>query len=322
MITKFEQLPNELILNCFIYFNFYELYQSFFGLNQRINKLMLYQTDIIIDLDLIPNGDLLTFYYKLNHFLSLRKNHPLSMNTSNEQRFTLIMNDNLFQDKFSKLKSLTLFDIHAGVICDAIFDKRIKLYKTLEKLILQEISEAEEHGQDIERLCSQLISSKMKSLKYLNINVKSYSCGCEIGIQSRDSNVDLEFLYLSDKEKSFSNLETLIIGDIHLEDTTKVSFHTLTEKLLPHLPKLQNLMINSIHFNENKFQLTHGTHQSTIKTNATIPINLKLIKICTHVETNNEHMEEENKQLLKNFFLNNNSSDIKTFYINDENVLE
>jgi hypothetical protein len=52
----------------------------------------------------------------------------------------------------------------------------------------------------------------MKSLKYLNLTLKPYSCGCEIGLQSRDDKVDLEFRHLSRETSSFSNLETLIIG--------------------------------------------------------------------------------------------------------------
>jgi hypothetical protein len=52
----------------------------------------------------------------------------------------------------------------------------------------------------------------MRSLKYLNLTVKPYSCGCETGIQSRDTDVDLEFQDLSEQDQSLSNLETLIIG--------------------------------------------------------------------------------------------------------------
>jgi hypothetical protein len=141
MITKFEQLPNEVILICFSYFNFYWLYE----------KLILHQTKNSINLDSIPDENVFTFCFKLNHFLTITKNYPLSISTYNEQRFALIMKDNLFQDKFSKLKSLTLFDIHADPIFNAIFDRRAKLYKTLERLTLQEISESEEHGHDVER---------------------------------------------------------------------------------------------------------------------------------------------------------------------------
>ncbi|CAF1307912.1 unnamed protein product [Rotaria sordida] len=329
MITKFEQLPNEMILICFSYLSFYWLYETFSCLNQRFNKLILQQTKNSIDLDSIPDENILTFCFKLNNFLRITKNYPLSISTYNEQRFTLIMKDNLFQDKFSKLKSLILSDIHAEPIFNAIFDRRTKLYKTLQRLTLQEISESEEHGHDVERLCRQLISSKMKSLKYLNLNVKPYSCGCEFGIQSRDNDVDLQFQYLSKHEKSLSNLETLIIGDIPDEydacTRTKLSFYTLTEELLPSLPKLKNLIINSIHFGQNRHHQLYLMPQPTIKTNAVIKLNLESIKIWTNKEWNNENVDKQNKKLLKDFFLEANSSDvttIKTFYINNESVLK
>ncbi|CAF0855644.1 unnamed protein product [Adineta steineri] len=58
--------------------------------------------------------------------------------------------------------------------------------------------------------------------------METYSCGCEVDIQSRDSNVGLQFQYLSEQQKSMSNLETLIIENIPNEyDTstiTKLSF--------------------------------------------------------------------------------------------------
>jgi hypothetical protein len=150
MITKFEHLPNELILICLSYFHFYCLYETFSCLNQRFNKLILHQANIYIDLNSISDGDFLTFCLKLNHFLTTTKNYPLSISTYNEQRFTLIIKDNLFQDKFSKLKSLTLSDMHAGPIFDAIFDEKTQLYERLERLTLGDISEADEHDGTIE----------------------------------------------------------------------------------------------------------------------------------------------------------------------------
>ena len=72
MITKFEQLPNELILICFAYFDFYELYDIFSSLNQRFNQLIQYQTKIHIDLSSIPSRKFLTFSFQfmINLFIS------------------------------------------------------------------------------------------------------------------------------------------------------------------------------------------------------------------------------------------------------------
>jgi hypothetical protein len=52
----------------------------------------------------------------------------------------------------------------------------------------------------------------------------------------------------------------LIFTDIPEDDegvdevTTKISFDTLTEELLPSLPKLKSLAINEIHFNEDNYE--------------------------------------------------------------------
>jgi hypothetical protein len=54
-ITKFEQLPNELILVCFDYFDLYQLYEIFYYLNERFKKLILHQAKLYINLNSIPN---------------------------------------------------------------------------------------------------------------------------------------------------------------------------------------------------------------------------------------------------------------------------
>jgi hypothetical protein len=152
MITKFEQLPNELILLCFSYFTFYELYETFFCLNQRLNQLLLSKASIYINLNnSIIETSFLTFCYKLHDYLRQSKNDFLAMTSYNEIRFNIIMKDDLFQDKFAKLKSLALHDIHADSIYNAIFDQRLNLYERLERLILHEVSEEEEHGSDVNR---------------------------------------------------------------------------------------------------------------------------------------------------------------------------
>lgn len=102
----------------------------------------------------------------------------------------------------------------------------------------------------------------MKSLKYLNLNFELYSCECDYSINIRDDHVDLQF-DLS-REKSFSNLETLVIGcipegndDEYMESATQISFITLKKDLLPYLPKLKELIINSLHFDEQNYRRQH-----------------------------------------------------------------
>ena len=151
-MTKFEQLPNELLLMCFRYFDFYHLYEMFFGLNQRFNQLIQNQTKIHIELYLIPSGKFLTFCYQLYQLLTTSENYLLSIVALDKYRFNIIFYDDLFKDKFSKLKSLTLSNIDTRTICSIIFDRTTKLYESLEKLrLLDKISEENKHANDIER---------------------------------------------------------------------------------------------------------------------------------------------------------------------------
>ena len=149
VITIFEQLPNELIVLCLNYLTFVDLYESFFGLNQRLNQLLLSKPTIYIDS--IPETHFLTHCLKLSHFLSRSQNDLLALQSYDENQFKLIMKDHLFKDKFSRLKSLTLNSIHADLIYDVIFNEEMKLYDILERLLLIEVSEEEEHGSAVNR---------------------------------------------------------------------------------------------------------------------------------------------------------------------------
>jgi len=123
---------------CFNYFDFYQLHQIFFCLNQRFNKLILYDAKIHIDFSSIPNGKFLTFCFNLNQLINTNKNYPLSIRADGEYRFDIFFEDDLFKDKFSKLKSLTICNIKLTTLRNIIFDKTIKLYETLERLSLME----------------------------------------------------------------------------------------------------------------------------------------------------------------------------------------
>ncbi|CAF3023173.1 unnamed protein product, partial [Rotaria sp. Silwood2] len=211
-MTKFEQLPNELILMCFHYFDFYHLYEIFYYLNQRFNELIEYQTKIHIDLSPIPSKKMLRFCFQLNQLITASKNYPLSIVASDEHKFNLIFDD-LFKDQFSKLKSLTLSDINAATIDDIVFDETTKLYERLERLrLLGTISRGDGGIVDTERLCVGLISSEMKSLKYLNLDFNPHEPDCEYCGRFKS----FYYLYFDEskfwREKSLSHLETIIIG--------------------------------------------------------------------------------------------------------------
>lgn len=146
MTTKFEQLSNELILMCFAYFDFYELYDLFFGLNQHFNQLIQYQTKIHINLSLIPSGKFFTFFFQLNKFITRSKNYPLSIIANAKSELNLILQDDLFKEKFSKLKSLTLSNVDANTIYSIIFETKAELCQTLERLTLLDIDRTADGG--------------------------------------------------------------------------------------------------------------------------------------------------------------------------------
>ncbi|CAF4391889.1 unnamed protein product, partial [Rotaria sp. Silwood2] len=118
---------------CFNYFDFYQLYETFFCLNQRFNKLILYDAKIHVDLGAIPNGKFLTFCFNLNQLTNTSKNYPLSIRADDEYQFNIFFEDDLFKDKFFQLKLLIINNIKLATISNIIFDKKIKLYETLQQ---------------------------------------------------------------------------------------------------------------------------------------------------------------------------------------------
>ena len=124
----------------------------FYNLNQRFNQLIQYQTKIHLVFHSIPSGKFLTFCIDLNQILTINQNYLLSIVAIEENKFNLIFYDNLFKDKFSKLKYLTLSNIDATTISSVIFDETIKLYQNLERLsLLNKIGEDTEYSNSINR---------------------------------------------------------------------------------------------------------------------------------------------------------------------------
>ncbi|CAF1518737.1 unnamed protein product [Adineta steineri] len=169
-ITQFEQFHDELVLKCFDYLDFNCLYDIFYNLNQRFRRLIECQKKIQINFNSIPSKNFLRFFFQINQYIKSDKNYFLSILTDNKCRLNLILEDDLFKEISLKLKSLSLSNIDAGTINSLIFNKTLKLYKRLERLnLFEKISEKHEGSNDIEckSLCNNLLSSRMKSLKYL-----------------------------------------------------------------------------------------------------------------------------------------------------------
>jgi hypothetical protein len=278
-MTTIEQFPNELILTCFSYLDFYHIYEIFFHLNTRFNQLILYQTKIHFNFSSISSRQIFTFCSQLNQLTKTSENYPYSIVAHGKHKLKLILEDDLFSETFSKLRSLTLSNTDCETICLIIFDYPTKLYENLEILnLLDNITEKNyklKYNRECKKtlrdiqfnliyldLCNNLISSKMKSLKYLKLNFNRYPCGYRYYMGP--NHIDLYFDQFTKENKSLSNLETLIIGckvsisvsftlsymllDSGYQTCTIVSLKTLTEKLLPRLSKLKNLLIDFLEF--------------------------------------------------------------------------
>lgn len=121
----------------------------FFNLNQRFNQLIQYESKLYINLDAIPNTKLLTFCLNLNKFIVTSQNYPLSVIVHDKHKLNIIFYDDLFKDKFSKLKSLTLSNITVETIYIIIFETTSKLYESLRRLkLIDKVSTEDRRNQD------------------------------------------------------------------------------------------------------------------------------------------------------------------------------
>ncbi|CAF3821516.1 unnamed protein product [Rotaria sordida] len=274
-------------------------------LNQRFNNLIVSYPGIYLDFESIPIENFLTFCCQLNQLTAI---------------------NDLFKNEFSRIKLLKITNIDVSPLSTIIFGRRTNLCETLERLTYQQEIDSNDN---IERFCTELISSKMKSLKYLHLSLCSKpSTVDENPYYHSDSEDDENFIVLSlfNNQKSLSNLETIVIGDIPDKSTastntrTTLSFKSMVENLLPYVPKLKNLSISSIFFYDNDNRKYYKVPSST-KTDLLVPVNLKVVNLWIDKSDN----KKKNRKLLRDFFGINNSTDmttIKIFKINNKNVLE
>ncbi|CAF0894498.1 unnamed protein product [Adineta steineri] len=183
----------------------------------------------------------------------------------------MAVEDEFFTESFSKLRTLILSNINSHTLAFIIFDCPTKLYENLENLVLLEnITENNRQSRyNLEWLCNNLISSKMKSLKYFKLNIEHYKS---------NSPFYLHFNTFTIENKSLSNLETLIIGYSGYPTSTIVSFETLTQKLFPRLPKLKNLLIDFLEFESWCMDLPRVL-PTTTNVNSNVPLSLQYVKI-------------------------------------------
>ena len=141
-MTTFEQLPNELILTCFAYLDFYNTCEIFLRFNQRFQRLIRQHTIIQFDLSAIPSRKFLTFCFQLRELARLHQHYPSSIVAHDQHKLNLLLEDDLLTETFSRLKSLTLSHVDSRTIYGIIFNSPANLYESLRRLnLLVDISE-------------------------------------------------------------------------------------------------------------------------------------------------------------------------------------
>ena len=78
--------------------------------------------------------------------MSATQSYPLSIIANDKCELNVILQDDLFKEKFSKLKSLTLTNIDVEAIYSIIFEKKAELYNSLERLTLLEMDRTADGG--------------------------------------------------------------------------------------------------------------------------------------------------------------------------------
>jgi hypothetical protein len=116
IISKFEHLPNELLLDIFTYCRPRDLYISLFNLNQRLNTLIYIQS-LSIDLGNALPKYLLDIYYKSVLYNAREQIHTLRLSDTYGRMNRFVLNDKQididFETRkivFEQVKYLILWD--------------------------------------------------------------------------------------------------------------------------------------------------------------------------------------------------------------------
>ncbi|CAF1230776.1 unnamed protein product [Adineta steineri] len=106
---KFDQLPNEILIECFEYLNTFDIFYSFYRLNYRFNKLI---RNILLNLNLPEKNQSLfrELFYKLTINSQLR-NQIISLKISKTWKQLSSFFSSFSLTDFSQLQLLTLIDL-------------------------------------------------------------------------------------------------------------------------------------------------------------------------------------------------------------------
>ncbi|CAF3754774.1 unnamed protein product [Rotaria sordida] len=181
--TYFEDLSNDLMYEIFDYLNEYDIYESFYDLNQRFKNLLI-KSNLPIKIK-FPSISKLNFYHYYHRIILPNKHRIILFHLTNPFTLDLIFSSSSFSIlKFIRLQTLILDNMQATYLEDMI-DYIIPYYiPNLSSLIIHVVDQIQ-----------------IPTLKYCKIT-------CETKKDDR-----LSFLIDDDDDDKYSPIETLIIND-------------------------------------------------------------------------------------------------------------
>ncbi len=167
-MTKFEHLPNELLLDIFRYLHPDDLFISLFNLNTRLNAL-IYTQPLSINLhNWMPKYEL-DLYYRSVLFPARDQIHTLELYDTYERLSNFLADDNQLQIDFetrkyilSEVKTLILYDPKKTSL-----NRIFKYINNVEDLRISMLHSSRETPDYIEGLFKHLFN--MKSLQRLDL---------------------------------------------------------------------------------------------------------------------------------------------------------
>jgi hypothetical protein len=118
LVTTFECISNELLMEVFDLLDWYSLYLSFSSLNSRFDGVLAYYHNICIDLDCIPPNKIMS--HLVQHLPALNPRRIKALRSSIDRHIKLVLRDDFTLDHFIFIRSLTLIKIKrktAAVLC-------------------------------------------------------------------------------------------------------------------------------------------------------------------------------------------------------------
>ncbi|CAF1065796.1 unnamed protein product [Rotaria sordida] len=266
---NFELLPNEIILDSFEYLSLIHLYQSFFALNSRFNRLLCQQFQTFHhDLRLASKTN---FHRVCQNYVLPVIDRIISLNLSNDdntpQQIEHFLSHNYQLRKFICLKSISLSCLRSQRTLDQIM-VQCSYLPCLTHLTLTD-SHVSMTENDAQRLFDQIWSLSQLTYCYLDncfvnenyfpnptvistslrhLNIRNMTCSLSTLTRLCQCTLDLQYLsimFYDDSDQLNSLLPILSITRLNICFESSI---TILQHLLQNMPNLYHLTIETYDF--------------------------------------------------------------------------